>query len=48
MFDSLADQMREDEAKQVKRGEVVLRWSAVALISVFVFGGLYYVVHFFE
>lgn len=48
MFDSLADQIRDDESKQVKKGELILRWSAVAVISVLVFGGLYMVVHFME
>ena len=45
MFDSLADQIKQDESGQVKKGELILRWSAVAVISVLVFGGLYLVVH---
>jgi hypothetical protein len=42
MFDSLADRIREDEHKEVKTTERVLRWVAVAVVSVALFGGLYY------
>jgi len=46
MFDSLADRMREDEQKSVPKMERYLRWGAVALLSVLVFGGLYLGVSF--
>jgi hypothetical protein len=42
MFDSLADRIREDEHKEVKTTERILRWVAVAVVSVALFGGLYY------
>lgn len=42
MFDSLADRIREDEHKEVKTTERVIRWVAVAVVSVALFGGLYY------
>ena len=42
MFDSLADRIREDAHKEVKTTERVLRWVAVAVVSVALFGGLYY------
>jgi len=42
MFDSLADRIREDEHKEVNTTERVLRWIAIAVISVVLFGGLYY------
>jgi len=42
MFDSLADRIREDEHKEVNRTERILRWVAVTVVSVVVFGGLYY------
>ena len=48
MFDSLADQIREDTSRQVKKSELILRWTAVAVISVLLFGGLYLVVHLME
>jgi hypothetical protein len=40
--------MREDEHKEVNRAELILRWSAVAVISVLVFGGLYFAVRLME
>jgi hypothetical protein len=42
MFDSLADRIREDEHKEVKPTERVIRWVAIVVISVALFGGLYY------
>ena len=42
MFDSLADRIREDEHKEVNNTERVIRWLVVAVVSVAVFGGLYY------
>ena len=41
MFDSLADRIREDEHQSVSNTERYLRWAAVAVISVVLFGGLY-------
>ncbi len=48
MFDSLADRMREDEHKAVSTSEVVLRWAAVGVIALVVFGGLYFAVHLMQ
>jgi len=48
MFDSLADRIREDEHKEVKTTERVLRWVAIAVISIVLFGGLYYGVRMME
>ncbi len=48
MFDSLADRMREDEQKAVSKSEVILRWGAVAVISILVFAGLYFWVHLMQ
>jgi hypothetical protein len=48
MFDSLADRMREDDQKSVPKMERYLRWGAVAVLSVLVFGGLYLGVQFFQ
>jgi len=48
MFESLADRMREDEQKSVPKMERYLRWGAVAVLSVLVFGGLYIGVQFFQ
>ena len=41
MFDSLADQIRHDEHLQVSNSERLVRWLAVAVASVVIFGGLY-------
>jgi hypothetical protein len=44
MFDSLADQMKADEQQQSSGRERAVRYAVVALVSVLVFGGLYFVV----
>jgi hypothetical protein len=41
MFDSLSEQIKQDEAGQVKTGEVVLRWVVVILVAMVFFSGLY-------
>ena len=46
MFDSLADRMREDE--QMTASQRYVRWVAVLVISVVLFGGLYYGVRFLQ
>ena len=48
MFDSLADRIREDEHKEVNNTERILRWVAITVISIVVFGGLYYGVRMIE
>jgi hypothetical protein len=42
MFDSLADRIREDERRDVNLTEWIVRWVGIAVVSVLVFGGLYY------
>ena len=44
MFDSLADRIREDE--QVTASQRYIRWAAILVISVVLFGGLYFGVSF--
>lgn len=41
MFDSLDDQMKRDDAREVSSTERWLRYAAVAVVSILVFGGLY-------
>ena len=48
MFDSLADRIREDEHKEVNNTERILRWVAITVVSIVVFGGLYYGVRMIE
>jgi hypothetical protein len=42
MFDSLADRIREDQHKEENTTQRLIRWAVVAVLSVAVFGGLYY------
>jgi hypothetical protein len=42
MFDSLADRMKADEARETSKRERVVRWVTVAVVSVILFGGLYF------
>jgi len=46
MFDSLADRIREDE--QVTASQRYIKWAAVLVISVVLFGGLYFGVQFLQ
>jgi Ni,Fe-hydrogenase I cytochrome b subunit len=46
MFDSLADRIREDE--QMTASQRYIRWAAVLVISVVLFGGLYFGVQFMQ
>ncbi|MGD0773315.1 MAG: hypothetical protein ABSC05_10890 [Candidatus Solibacter sp.] len=46
MFDSLADRIREDE--QEPATQRYLKWAAVLVISLVLFGGLYFGVRFLE
>jgi hypothetical protein len=46
MFDSLAEQIRHDERVQVGNVERAVRWTAVAVLSLTIFGGLFFGVHF--
>jgi small neutral amino acid transporter SnatA (MarC family) len=48
MFDSLADRMKQDQRQEVNATERAIRLVAVVLISVLVFGGLYFVVRLLE
>ncbi|MGP8248244.1 MAG: hypothetical protein ACLQVN_27495 [Bryobacteraceae bacterium] len=44
MFDSLADQMKADEHQQSSTRERAVRYTVVAILSVILFGGLYFVI----
>lgn len=48
MFDSLADRIREDDHKEVNPTERVIRWAAIIVLSVVLFGGLYFGVRMLE
>ena len=46
MFDSLADRIREDE--QLTASQRYIRWAAYVVVSIVLFGGLYYGVRYLQ
>ena len=48
MFDSLDDQIKRDDQLDTTMKERVIRWVAVAVVSVLVFAGLYFSVRMLE
>ena len=42
MFDSLADRIKQDEHAEVNNTERIIRYLVILLVSVLLFGGLYY------
>ncbi len=48
MFDSLADRIRQDDHNEVTNNERIVRWLAVLVITVLLFGGLYFGVRMLE
>jgi hypothetical protein len=48
MFDSLADRIREDEQQSTTRAQRLLRYGAVVVLSVVLFGGLYLGVQYLQ
>ena len=48
MFDSLSERIREDEHNEVNITERTIRWVAIVVLSVLLFGGLYYGVRMLE
>ena len=48
MFDSLTERMKQDEKLEVNPTERAIRLAAVLVISLVVFGGLYFVVRLLE
>jgi len=45
MFDSLDEQMKQDDKRMVSSKEKMMRWAIVAIAAVVVFGGLMVGVH---
>jgi hypothetical protein len=48
MFDSLDEKIRHDDAVETSRGERIGKTAAVALLSILLFGGLYFSVRMLE
>ncbi len=42
MFESLDEQIKLDEHKASSNTERMIRWALIVLVSVIVFGGVYY------
>jgi hypothetical protein len=45
MFDILSDQMKRDEHLQISNNERLVYWLVVVIVSVLVFGGVYFGIH---
>jgi hypothetical protein len=41
MFESLADQIRNDEREQLSSRQRLVFWIVIGMVSILVFGGLY-------
>ncbi len=48
MFDSLSDRIKQDEQQEVNSTERFVRWAVVAVLSILLFGGLYFGVRMLE
>ena len=48
MFESLDEQIKLDEHKASSNTERMVRWMLIVVISVVVFGGLYWAVHMLQ
>jgi hypothetical protein len=48
MFDSLDEKIKHDDAVEISRKERIVRWVAIAVLSILLFGGLYFAVHMIE
>jgi hypothetical protein len=48
MFDSLDDRIRHDNAVEVSRRERILKVVLITLLSILLFGGLYFAVRMVE
>jgi hypothetical protein len=47
MFDSLSDRIKQDEGVSASWTQRMIRWAVVLMLSVLLFGGLYFVVRWF-
>lgn len=48
MFESLDEQMKKDDAKESTGKERMMRWAIAGLVTILVFGGLYFGVSMLE
>ena len=45
MFEILSDQMKRDEHLQISNNERLVYWLIVVIVSVLVFGGVFFGIH---
>ena len=48
MFETLEDQMKIDDEKTTARQERLIRWAVIPLLSIILFGTLYFGIHLLE
>jgi hypothetical protein len=48
MFETLDDRMKQDAEETSTRRERLLKWVLIAVVSIALFGGLIWGVHFFS
>jgi len=48
MFDSLEEKIKHDDAVEISRSERIVKGVAIAVLSILLFGGLYYAVRMVE
>lgn len=48
MFDSLDEQMKKDDDREVSPRERYVRWGLTALVTLLLVGGLYFGMHMIE
>jgi hypothetical protein len=48
MFDSLSDQIKHDLNEQTPKSQRIIEYLLVAVVSVVVFGGLYFGIRFLQ
>jgi hypothetical protein len=48
MFDSLDEKIKHDDAVETSRGERIAKGMAIAVLSILLFGGLYWAIRLAE
>jgi len=48
MFETLEDQMKIDEQKATTKRERLIRWALIVLLSIILFGSLYFGIHLIQ
>ncbi len=48
MFETLDEHMKHDDEQTSTKGERIMKWVLIAVVSIALFGGLIWGVHFFS